>query len=256
MARNNPETVEWSLAPLYKEIEALIADSMAMLPLLSLALLVMLVTVVACRLITTWSERFFRSRFESALLSRLAARVVSVPLLVLGCYLVFRILGLSQLAATVVGGTGLIGIILGIAFRNITENSLASVLISLQRPFRIGDLVKILDYTGFIQSVTSRGTVLMTLEGNHVQIPNSTVYKEVITNYSANPNIRLDFTVGIGYEDSISQAQEIAMEVLHQHPIVLDTPEPLVLAENLGAATVNLRIYFWLNGNETQHSKS
>jgi len=54
--------------------------------------------------------------------------------------------------------------------------------------------------------------------------------------------------VGIGYDDSIPFAQEVALKVLADHPAVLKEPEPLVLVENLGPSTVNLRVYFWLDG--------
>src|SRR5690606_3279323 len=129
--------------------------------------------------------------------------IVAAPVLLIGIYLVLRITGLTKIAATVVGGTGLIGLILGFAFRDIVENFLASVLISIQRPFRLGETIQVLNFTGVVQAVTTRGTVLMTLEGNHVQIPNTTIYKEAIVNLSANPNIRMDFMVGIGYDASI-----------------------------------------------------
>jgi small conductance mechanosensitive channel len=93
---------------------------------------------------------------------------------------------------------------------------------------------------------------LMTPDGNHVQIPNATVYKSNIYNYTSNPNRRIDFGIGIGYEDSITASQKVAMRVLAEHPAVLKDPEPWVLVDNLGSATVNLRIYFWIDG--TQHS--
>ena len=57
----------------------------------------------------------------------------------------------------------------------------------------------------------------------------------------------MDFSVGIGYDASISRAQEIAMQVLREHSAVLDNPEPMVLAQELAASTVILRIYFWVN---------
>jgi small-conductance mechanosensitive channel len=56
--------------------------------------------------------------------------------------------------------------------------------------------------------------------------------------------------VGIGYDDAIAQAQQIALQVLAEHPAVLQEPEPWVLVDSLGSATVNLHIYFWLNGRE------
>jgi small-conductance mechanosensitive channel len=172
--------------------------------------------------------------------------------MLVGLYLVLRIAGLTQLALTVVGGTGLIGLVLGIAFRDITENFLASLFLSLQQPFREGDLIEVANVTGYVQRLTSRTTVLMTLDGNQAQVPNSTVFKSTIRNFTSNPNRRDDFIVGIGYDDSIPLAQEIALQVLAEHPAVLHEPEPLVLVENLGPSTVNLRVYFWLDG--TRHS--
>jgi small-conductance mechanosensitive channel len=160
---------------------------------------------------------------------------------------VFRVSGLSRLAVTVLGGTGLLGLVIGFAFRNIAENFLASILISMQHPFALGDLIEVTGHKGFVQSVTMRSTLLMTLDGNHVQIPNATIYKETITNFTANPNSRFDFTVGIGYDDVIADAQTIALSVLREHPAVLDEPEPWALVESLGPATVNLRVYFWVD---------
>jgi len=176
------------------------------------------------------------------------ARAGGILVMLAGLYLVLRIAGLTQLALTVVGGTGLIGLVLGIAFRDITENFLASLFLSLQQPFREGDLVEVANVTGYVQRLTSRTTVLMTLDGNQVQVPNSTVFKSTIRNFTSNPNRREDFIVGIGYDDSIPFAQEVALKVLAEHPAVLTEPEPLVLVENLGPATVNLRVYFWLDG--------
>ena len=95
-----------------------------------------------------------------------------------------------------------------------------------------------------------RTTILMTLDGNLAQIPNASVYKSILSNFTTNANRREDFVVGIGYDDAINAAQEIARKVLADHPAVLNDPEPSVLADSLGSATVNLRVYFWLNGRE------
>jgi small-conductance mechanosensitive channel len=139
---------------------------------------------------------------------------------------------------------------MGIACRDIAENYLASILISVRRPFEIGDLIEVQGRWGIVQAVTTRGTLLITFEGNHIHIPNSVIYKSVINNYSANPNLRLDFTIGIGYDDSIPQAQEIAVRVLREHPAVLQHPEPMVLVDQLGASTVVLKPCFWVNIRE------
>ena len=177
----------------------------------------------------------------------MVAKAVSIPVFLLGVYLALRISGLTRLAATVLGGTGLLGIVLGIAFRDIAENFLASILLSIQRPFQTGDLIVVEGRKGFVQSVTTRGTTIMTPDGDHVQIPNSTIYKSIIENITANPNQRQTFVVGIDYEDSLAEVQGVILKVLQEHTAVLSKPEALVLVDELAASSINLRIYFWLD---------
>lgn len=196
-----------------------------------------------------------RRRIRANLLRNVIARGAGVFVFLFGTYIVLRVSGLTQLALTVVGGTGLIGLAVGIAFRDITENFLASIFLSMQRPFETGDLVEVAGATGYVQQLNVRTTILMTLDGNLVQIPNAIVYKSNIRNFTTNSNRREDFVVGIGYDDSINEAQEIARKVLADHPAVLNDPEPSVLVESLGTSTVNLRVYFWLNGRENSWLK-
>ena len=178
------------------------------------------------------------------------SKAVALIVVVVGLYIALRITGLTRVAITVISGTGLLGLALGFAFRDIAENFLASILLSIQRPFRLRDVIEVDGHMGIVQKVTSRGTLLIDFDGNHIQIANATVYKNTIKNYSANPKMRSDFIVGIGYDDSPARAQEIIHDVLDEHPAVLKDPEPLVLLEELGASTVNLRIYYWLDASK------
>lgn len=120
----------------------------------------------------------------------------------------------------------------------------------MQRPFETGDLIEVAGETGYVQQLNVRATILMTLDGNVVQVPNATMYTESIRNFTASPNRREEFTIGVGYEDAIDKVQEIALAVMAEHPAVLQEPEPLVLADALGKATVDMKIYFWFNGRE------
>lgn len=242
-----PTTV-WNFDPTFQVLNSLGRGFVRLLPLIVVAVVVIAISWLFARLTVYLLRRALLARSLSRLLREVLARVGGMFVMLAGLYLVLRIAGLTQLALTVVGGTGLIGLVLGIAFRDITENFLASLFLSLQQPFREGDLVEVANVTGYVQRLTSRTTVLMTLDGNQVQVPNSTVFKSTIRNFTSNPNRREDFIVGIGYDDAIPFAQEVALKVLADHPAVLNEPEPLVLVENLGSSTVNLRVYFWLDG--------
>lgn len=242
----------WDFTPALNGLREQARRFIRSIPLLFLSLLILGVGWVGARLAGRAMKRSLQRRHINPILTTVIARAVAIVVFLLGLYVVFYVAGLTGVALTLLGGTGLLGIALGIAFRDIAENFLASVFLSVQNPFHSGDLVDIGGTTGFVQTMTTRATVLMTVDGNHVQIPNSTVYKSVIFNYTSNPNRRQDFLLGIGYDESVEDAQALAIRTMKEHPAVLGDPEPLVLAENLGPTTVDLHLYFWIDG--TQHS--
>jgi small conductance mechanosensitive channel len=240
----------WDFSPAKNGVRTLWRDVVRALPFMAFGVMIVALSMAAGYLTTRVTRRLLRGRIRARLLLTVIARTSGVLVFLVGVYIILRVAGLTQLALSVVGGTGLIGLAVGIAFRDITENFLASIFLSMQRPFQTGDLVEISGVTGYVQQLNIRTTIVMTLDGNLVQIPNATVYKNNLRNFTTNTNRRDDFAIGIGYDDSISEAQEIARKVLADHPAVLDDPEPSVLADSLGTSTINLRVYFWLNGRE------
>jgi small-conductance mechanosensitive channel len=240
----------WDFSPAGAELQRLWRGTLQAMPILVFGVAVLLLAWWLTKLIAHFWRRFFLARLGSPLLATIAARALAIPILLLGVYLVLQVAGLTRLALTVLGGTGIVGIVVGFAFRDIAENFLASILLSIRQPFRRDDLIEVTGYTGIVQQLNTRSTVLLTLDGNHVQIPNASIFKNTITNYTANPYRRSDFVVGIGYDNAILQAQQHIAQVLNEHPTVLKTPEPLVLVDQLAATTVNLRVYFWYDATQ------
>ncbi|RMF39702.1 MAG: BON domain-containing protein, partial [Planctomycetota bacterium] len=237
------------LSPAVAELRDFAAGTIQILPLLAIGIVILLLSWWGAVGMRSFAEWGLQRRIGNPLLRNVVSNVLMLPVLLLGVYLVLRMSGLTQLALTVLGGTGIAGLVVGIAFRDIAENFLASILISLRSPFRLGDQIQVDQYHGYVRRLSTRGTLLMTLDGNHVMIPNSIIYKSVVANFTANPNRRLHFTIGIGYDDSVAKVQEIIKRVLQEHPLVLDDPEPRVIVHELGAATVNIRVYFWIDAS-------
>jgi small conductance mechanosensitive channel len=188
----------------------------------------------------------------SALVHLVVRRSISVLIILLGCYFFLRLAGLTQFAVAVMSGTGLIGLILGFAFRDIAENFIASLLLSVQRPFKIDDVIEVDGRLGVVKKVTARATTLIDYDGNHIQIPNATVYKNIIKNMTANPKMRGNIAIGIGYDNDIRACQTLALAITNQQAAVLSDPPAQVLIKNLGASSINFTVFFWLNSE--QHS--
>ncbi|MFN4128494.1 MAG: mechanosensitive ion channel domain-containing protein [Paracoccaceae bacterium] len=240
--------ISWDLTPTWRELAQLVDRVKWFVPLMVVSLIILLVFWLMSRGVTKLARSTLRRRLSSPLLGDIVARALALPVILIGIYLVLQLAGLTRLAVTVLGGTGLVGIVLGLAFRDIAENALASILLSVRNPFRTGDWIQLGDYQGIVQNLNMRTTILMTLDGNHVQIPNSLVFKSIITNFSANPNRRAEFHVGIGYANSIVTAQELIIKALRAHPAVLNDPEPAAIVDELGPSTVNIRVQFWFDG--------
>lgn len=240
----------WNLDPATDSLRSLWRDSIALLPFIAFSLVILIVSAIIARLTVVFVGWSLRKHLSSGLLRDVVARAVGFMVFILGIYVVLRVSGLTRLALTVLGGTGLLGLVIGIAFRDITENYLSSIFLSMRRPFLTGDFVQIAGEMGLVQRLTTRSTVMMSLSGVQVEIPNATVYRSTIRNFTTNKNHREDFTVGIGYDVPIADAQAVALEVLNGHEAVLKDPEPWALVDSLGSAVVVLRIYFWTDGTK------
>ncbi|PKH89850.1 mechanosensitive ion channel protein [Pseudoalteromonas sp. 78C3] len=189
---------------------------------------------------------------DSKLVHLVIRRSISTLIILFGVYLFLRLAGLTQFAVAIMSGTGLIGLILGFAFRDIAENFIASLLLSVQRPFKIDDVIEVDGRLGIVKKVTARATTLVDYDGNHIQIPNATVYKNTIKNLTANPKMRGKVEIGIGYDNDIRSAQTLALDIANQQNAVLSDPPAQVLIKNLGSSTINFVLYFWVNSE--QHS--
>src|SRR3546814_7403117 len=131
----------------------------------------------------------------------LIRRSVRIVVILIGLLLALNLLGLSSLVGAVLGSAGVIGLVLGFAFKDIAENYIAGVLLSVRKPFSPGELIAIEEYQGKVVALTSRTTIMKTLEGNQLQLPNALVFKSVLLNYSQNTRQRFDFTVGLRSEE-------------------------------------------------------
>lgn len=241
------QEVNWSFAPALKEVKEVTVRAATSLPLVILAIVILPVAWWLSAWVAGLMRRWLLGGMDSPLLRDITSRILALPIFLIGLYVVLQVAGLTQLAFSLLGGAGVLGIIVGFAFRDIAENFLASLLLSIRRPFRSGDYIDVSGLQGSVQSMNTRSTVLLSAEGNHIQIPNATIFKSTIINYSASPIRRETIDVGVGYDASVAQVQDIVMEMLVGHEAVTAEPQPMVLVDSLGASTVNIKAYFWVD---------
>ena len=172
-----------------------------------------------------------------------------------GIYLALKILGATALLGALLGIGGVIGIAIGFAVRDTIDNYISSVMLSLRQPFRANDHVVIGEDEGRVVRLTSRATILMTLDGNHLRIPNSTVFKAVILNYTRNPQRRFEFDLGVDADDDPVDAMEVGVKAVSALDYVLDDPKPTARIVEVGDSNIVLRFLAWLDQEQTDFYK-
>src|SRR5690606_8639711 len=153
------------------------------------------------------------------------------------------------------GWGGVAGGGLGLALKDIAENSIAGVLLSVRKPFSPGEFLRIDTHEGKVVALTSRTAILMTLDGNQLQLPNALVFKSVLLNYSQNPRRRFDFTVSIDPAHSIRQAQTLALEAYSHIDGVLDDPAPSWTVLQNAPTGLELQFFGWVDQHQSDLGK-
>lgn len=246
--------VTHSLSPVREKVEDMGRSALASLPVLAVALAIVALAALVARGVREWSLPWRRIS-RAPLVQGLVRQAASLVVLVAGVVLALELLGATALVGAVLGTAGLAGIAIGFAFRDIAENYLASIILGIWKPFAANDHVVIGGNEGKVIRLTIRETLLLTLDGNHLRIPNAMVFKSVILNYTRNPMRRFALSVGVGVTEDLVRAQALGIATLHGVPAVAHEPGPFARVEELGDSSVRVRFYAWVDQREADMEK-
>ncbi len=246
--------VETRVAPALEKIQSYADRAVANLPLLAIAVLVVVLFGLVSRQIGRWEAPARRLRI-SPLVWQLIRRVLQGVVAFVGLLLAFDLLGVTSLVGAVLGTAGVAGLAVGFAFQDIIENYLAGVLLSIQQPFNVNDVVEVGDHQGRVVRLTARELVLLTFEGNHVRLPNATVFKSVTVNYTRNPRRLFCFDVGVGVQEDLVAVTRLGIDTLDAMNGVLPEPGPFARIEALGDFAVIVRFHGWVNQRDADFFK-
>jgi small conductance mechanosensitive channel len=159
------------------------------------------------------------------------------------------IAALSQLGVntnSLIALIGAAGLAIGLALQDSLKNFASGVMLITFRPFKEGDFVEAGGTTGTVEKITIFSSTLRTPDNKEVIVPNGPIYSEVIVNYSARENRRVDMVFGIGYGDDIKKAKELIEKIIGEDPRILKHPEPLVAVGELADSSVNFAVRPWV----------
>jgi small conductance mechanosensitive channel len=192
-----------------------------------------------------WIARMAIGRLPKAsvLLRPLFVTTVRRLTMIIGLIIAVTMLGVN--AGPLLAMIGAAGLVVGLALQGTLSNFASGILILLNRPFDVGDVINAGGVLGKVESMNLVSTSILTFDNQVMLVPNNQIWNGVITNITGRDTRRVDLVFGIGYGDDIAKAIQIIEETLTGHEKVLPHPEPVVRVNELGDNSVNLIARPW-----------
>ena len=198
---------------------------------------------------------FFLLRFLSALLNRVTRKYLSQQYsmllrkaiqytgAVIILFIILSVLGLKITA--LLGAAGIVGIAVGFAAQTSMSNLISGLFLISEKPFQIGDVIRVGDKTGVILSIDLLSVKIKTFDNQYIRIPNSVLLNTELTNVTRFPIRRLDIKFSVAYQTDVTRLRRVLLEVAASNPHCLDEPEPLIVFTDFGDSGLQFLFGVW-----------
>lgn len=224
-------------------------------PQIVLGVLILILTFFIAHQLKRLTNRRVKKKAKDPLLASFIGQFIRFIVITLGLVIVLGIIGLGDAASKILAGAGITAFIIGFAFKDIGENFLAGILMAFKRPFSIGDTIETNSVKGKIIGLNLRETIVKTFDGKDVYIPNGLIIKNPLFNLTIDGFLRQEFTIGIEFDNRLSEAFTLLEETVSKiEGVLVDEKRPLVLLDDLGTSTMNVVVQFWIDTFNTSIS--
>lgn len=210
--------------------------------LLSTVLLVIVGLVVIKILLKLVDRGFRRLDIEPGIKHFLRSGIRILLLFVLAI-IVLSSLNIS--ITSLVAVLSVAGLALSLAIQNFLSNVAGGLQLLSTKPFLVGDFIEAGGVSGTVSETGMFYTKLRTIDNKLIQIPNSEIAGEKITNYSAEENRRVDLKVSASYDAPIELVKATIQKILGEHPKTMATPAPLVRVSAYGDSAIEYVVRVW-----------
>ena len=218
-----------------------------LLPNIFVAILLLIITFYLARVIRNALDNVISRFSHSAALNNLISTLLYLMLLLIGFFFVLSVLKLDKVVISLLAGVGILGLALGFAFQDIAANFISGVIIAVQKPFGVGDMIETNDYFGVIERITLRTVDVRKPTGELVKLPNKMVFENPVTNLSYHGTRRVDVEVGISYAEDLERVQQVVIEALENVKNRVKTRDIEVMYDAFGDSSINFKARFWVS---------
>ena len=206
------------------------------------AVIILVVGWLLARLVSRRLPKLFEKRLH-AQHTMLVQRAIFYGILLLALFSALREMGFEL--TVLLGAAGIFTLAIGFASQTSASNLVSGLFLIGERPFSIGDVVKVGETTGEVVAIDLLSVKLRTFDNLLVRVPNESLIKTSITNLSRYPIRRLDIAVGVAYKESIERVREVLLRVAAANRLCLEEPKPLIIFLGFGDSSLDLQFSVW-----------
>ena len=216
------------------------------IPNFIVAVIIAILFSFIARLAGKGMKNVLRRSLDSTQIADLMASIFKVIVLSVGVFIALDFMGLKSTVTSLLAGAGIVGLAIGFAFQDMTENLIAGIAMGIRKPFKAGDVIETDNVFGSVHSINLRNTLIESFYGQLILVPNKILFRNVLRNYSTLGVRRIEVPVGISYADDIEKASEVIVDKINQFDFVIRKNETAVYAEGFGDSSINLLVWFWI----------
>ena len=229
-----------------KYFEKIIDFGFEYIPKLIGGIIVLIIGLWITKLIT---KAVGRSLVKSNIDQSLVPFLKSLTNIILKALVAITVMGMIGIQMTsFVAIIGAAGLAVGLALSGTLQNFAGGVIILILKPFKIGDFIEAQGYTGTVKEITIFSTMLNTPDKKLVIIPNGPLSTGALTNFSAEPLRRVDWTFGIAYGDDVEDFKRAMNDFIAADARILKDPAPFMGLSELADSSVNFAVRVWVDG--------
>jgi len=238
--------IERSFDLLYGKLLGWFRQLVVMLPNLVVAALLLVLTFAAARLVQRLVRQLLPRVSASVTLNNLVATLLYVLTLLVGIFFVLTVLNLDKTVTSLLAGVGIIGLALGFAFQDIAANFISGVIIAVQRPFNVGDVIETDKFFGTIERISLRTLNIRQTTGELVIMPNRKVFENPLINFTQQTMRRVDLECGVDYHSDLEQVREAVREAIAGIPDLIASRPVEVMFTAFAESAIRFQVRFWV----------
>lgn len=229
-----------------QKLQGWLEGFIVMLPNMVIAILVVIAAYLISRMVVKVMSKILHRFVQNESVVKLMLSITSFIIVIIGLMIALGVLKLDKTVTSVLAGVGVIGLALGFAFQDAAANLISGIIMAVQSPINVGDIIESNGAFGTVKEIGLRATTIYDPKGQDVVIPNRLIFQNLYTHYTINNARRIDLACGVSYGDDLEKVEQVTLEAIKKIPYLMPNKKVELFYQEFGDSSINFVVRYWV----------